>query len=349
MLMRAEDELLVCCARRSLDAKTQARISQLIQEPLDWPTVLSGGWWHRMRPLLHRHLSSQPVGRIPDEFLEELANHATELAVRNLRLSSALENIVAMFEDRQLRMCVFKGPTLSEDAYGDLSLRECGDLDLLVHPDDILDVKNMLIAYGFTSAWDQAEHRRQAFACEFRRQDVELDVHWGLAPGWFNYRIDFDRLWASGMGLSSDTTLARKLCPEDTIVVLCIHGTKHWWGRLKWICDIAELINSNPEMDWNRMYSSADTANARRAVDLGLRLASDLLSAKLPESMRQDLNRCQMTQRLASQVVTWLAHGERAAEQRHLRERFLFRLRLCERVRDRLPQLLHYLWAAPRG
>jgi hypothetical protein len=343
------DELLVCCARVSQNVETQARLSQLVREPLDWPYVLSKSWWHRVRPLVHRHLSSLPAELIPDEVLKELLNQATELAARNLRLASALTEVAGMFEQRQLRMLVFKGPTLSEDAYGNLGLRECGDLDMLVHPDDVPSVQKMLVENGFTSAWDQLERKRQAFGCEFLRNGTELDVHWDLAPGWFNYRVDFDRLWTAGTGLETSFTFARKLSPENAVLVLCIHGTKHWWERLRWICDIAELVNSSPGMHWDRVYAGAERANARRTVELGLRLAADLLSAKLPEHVSQHLNRSPVAQRQSSQVIAWLARGESGAAQRRLRERFLFRLRLCERARDRLPQLVHYLWAAPQG
>ena len=51
--------------------------------------------------------------------------------------------------------------------------------------------------------------------------------------------------------------------------------------------------------------------------------------------------------RLAAQVGVWLGNAEHAAELRKLPDRFLFRMRLCDRLRDRLPQLAHYLMARP--
>ena len=348
-MLTPADELLVCCARVSLDVETETRLSALIREPLDWPYVLSKSWWHRIRPLVHLHLHTQPAGVVPDEILKQLSDAATELAARNLRLASALAEVAALFEQRQLRMLVFKGPTLSEDAYGNLGLRECGDLDLLVHPDDFPSVHELLGEHGFTSAWDRTWQKRQTFGCEFLRNETELDVHWDLAPAWLNYRVDFDRLWTDGSGLDTTTTFSRKLRPEDAVVVLCIHGTKHWWERLRWICDIAELVNRHQTMDWDRVYAAADRANARRTVELGLRLAGDLLSAQLPARIKQYLSRSPVVQRQSSQVTAWLARDGRGAGQRRLGERFLFRLRLCERARDRIPQLLHYLWAAPNG
>jgi hypothetical protein len=342
-----EDQLLICCTRVSQDHEIQNRITQLLARRLDWQTVLNRSWWHRVRPLTYFHLKSQPEGLVPTEVLDELSRHATELAARNLRLSHALDEVASVFEQHKLRMLAFKGPTLTMDAYGDLSLRECGDLDMLVHHDDFPRVKNMLTAHGFTSSWDRVVENREAFACEFLSDEAELDVHWDLAPGWFNYRVDFDQLWERGQCLSDGAHFARKMRPEDAMVVLCIHGTKHWWERLRWACDIAEIVNRGLVKDWDQVHLEAAKANARRAVDLGLQLAGELLSADLPAEIRPDLGRSPVAGRLAAQVGAWLEHAEHGPERRTLRERLLFRLRLCERARDRLPQLVHYLLAVP--
>jgi hypothetical protein len=258
-------------------------------------------------------------------------------------------HVSELFEQSSLRMLVFKGPTLALDAYGDLGLRECGDLDMLIRPHDFPRVKELLIANGFACLWDQiaSERKRQLFACEFQRDGVELDMHWDLAPGWHNYSVNFDLLWEQGHPFEATCQFTRKLRPEDAIDVLCMHGTRHWWERLRWICDIAELINSGCITDWDRVAATATKRRFHRSVWLGLWLASDLLDAELPPEIQSKLERSDDVKQLAAQVGVWLANAERAAEVRRLPDRFLFRMRLCERWRDRLPQLAHYLVTIP--
>jgi hypothetical protein len=340
-----EDELLRCCARVSPTPDALARIEQLVRQPLDWETLLDRSWWHRIRPLTYRHLRAQAAGAVPDHVLLELARHAGELTIRNRRLSQALTDVASMFQGAGLRALVFKGPTLAEDAYGDLCLRECGDLDLLVSGCEFPKIEAMLRSQGFTSWWDRDQANRQVFACEFQRDDATLDVHWKLAPDWLNYRVDFERLWTSGLPTSTSGDLFRKLLPEDAVSVLCIHGTKHWWERLRWIADVAELIDSGLIKDWDRVHRSATQSHALRSVQLGVWLAQELLSAKLPADVRQQLERTSRTRRLGNQVRAWLAESPRAGESRRLRERFLFRMGVCERMRDRVPQIVHYLMA----
>jgi hypothetical protein len=344
-----EDELLICCARVSQSEEIKERLDQLLQKQIDWQIVLERSWWHRIRPLTYRHLTAQPPGRVPAAFLEILGTHARELEQRNATLMKMLRHVAGLFEQSSLPMLVFKGPTLAIDAYGDLNLRECGDLDMLVRPDDFPRVKDMLTSNGFACLWDQiaSERKRQLFACEFQRDGIELDVHWDLAPGWHNYSVDFDLLWENGKPFEQDCQLTRKLSPEDAIDVLCMHGTRHWWERLRWICDIAELVNSGSIADWNKVEIKSAQTRCHRSVWLGLWLASDLLDANLPPEIQGKLESSPVVKRLAAQVGVWLENAENAADVRKLPDRFLFRMRLCERWRDRLPQLAHYLMTLP--
>ena len=344
-----EDELLKCCCRVSPGPEVLARIGKLVQEPLDWSLVAERSWWHRIRPLTCKYLNSQPSGLVPDDVLQDLGEHVTELSERNQRLLNGLHDVAAIFEEAKLRLLVFKGPALAIDAYGDLSLRECGDLDLLLHRDDFEPAAKLLESHGFKCCWDRAEGAtvRQVFACEFDRDGVRLDVHWDLAPGWFNYKVDFDQFCDAGVPLTPQSHFVKKIRPEDSIVVLCIHGAKHWWERLRWIGDIAELINSGQIKDWNRVEAEAAKAHSRRSVFLGLWLAGNLLGAKLPAEVRQKLERQKYVRKLGTQIAAWLTYAEGAAEERSLKDRFLFRMGLCERWRDRVPQIWHYLRARP--
>jgi len=343
-----EDELLLCCAQVSPGSETRARLGQLAARPLDWETVLNRSWWHRIRPLTYRHLISQPPGTVPDSVLAELAGHVSELRERNQRLSRVLANVADYFEAAGLRGLVFKGPTLSEDAYGDLSLRECGDLDLLVDRNDFGRIAEVLTAQGFESWWERDDRNQQLFACEFERSDGTLDVHWELSPAWLNYRVNFARLWETATPLSPDRPGLRKLSPEDTLVVLCIHGAKHWWERLRWISDVAELINRDRVKQWDRVEAAAFDARCWRSVALGLWLAGNLLSARVPSEVMRRLEATPGITRLGQQVRVWLGYAEQSPEMRTTRDRFFFRMGLCERRRDRVSQLVRYLAARPR-
>lgn len=347
----SEDELLRCCARVRVDDCTAERIEQLASRPLDWNVVFERSWWHRIRPLTYQHLCAHVRAHVPDRVLGVFGEHVAELNERNRRLYRGLLDVASYFEQAGIRLLTFKGPTLAIDAYGDLSLRECGDIDLLLHRNDLVAASDVLRSHGFEGAWDvkQPEVADRDFACEFNRPGVQLDVHWDLAPGWLNYRVDFDELWESGIPLVDGMFYVRKIRPEDSMAVLCVHGAKHWWERLRWIGDIAELINGGQIDDWDRVELAASRVHSRRSVHLGLWLARSLLGARLPEEVDRRLRRLRGVDRLGRQVACWLERAEQAASGRSLRDRFSFRMGLCERWRDRAPQIWRYLRERPAG
>jgi hypothetical protein len=346
---RRENDLLRYCCRVSPAREVWNRIDELAQQPLDWSLVLSRSWWHRIRPLVFRHLNALPSCTMPDDVRQKFLEFVAELSARSLRLANTLSGVATLFEQANVRGLVFKGPTLAQDAYGDVTLRECGDLDLLIDGVDFDRMRQVLLDDGFRSCWDSPANRQQLFACEFARSDATLDVHWALAPGWLNYQVDFDRLWRAGSGVNAGGTYLRKLRSEDGVSVLCIHGTKHWWDRLRWLVDVSELINSGQIADWERVESTAAAAHCRRSVSVGLYLAADLLDAELPADVRHQLQRVSGIQRLAAQVRNWLEYAEGGKQVRGFRERFRFRMGVCERVRDQVPQIVQYLFGRSRA
>jgi hypothetical protein len=42
----------------------------------------------------------------------------------------------------------------------------------------------------------------------------------------------------------------RVLDGERLLLALCLHGAAHQWERLIWLADVAELLRSEPDLDW---------------------------------------------------------------------------------------------------
>ena len=68
--------------------------------------------------------------------------------------------------------------------------------------------------------------------------------------------------------------------------MLCVHGAKHFWERLAWIVDIAQLVTVR-EVDWKLLSEIAAERKCSRLLLLGLYLAHEVVGAPLPESVLQ--------------------------------------------------------------
>jgi hypothetical protein len=72
------------------------------------------------------------------------------------------------------------------------------------------------------------------------------------------------------------------LGPEDTVLFLCLHGTKHNWAVLSWLVDLAEVVRGQPDLDWDAVLLWSRLPGRRRPVQLGLHLARRVLEAPVP-------------------------------------------------------------------
>jgi hypothetical protein len=73
------------------------------------------------------------------------------------------------------------------------------------------------------------------------------------------------------------------LDPEITLLVLCMHGSKHAWSRLIWINDIAQVLKSFPDLNWKEVTREAKRSGLWRSLALGILLAHRVADAAVPE------------------------------------------------------------------
>jgi len=116
----------------------------------------------------------------------------------------------------------------------------------------------------------------------------------------------------------------RTFSVEDTMVMLCVHGAKHFWERLAWIQDIANLVGAQP-VDWRALTRIAGEMKCSRLLLLGLLLAHNLFDAPVPpeilERAQNDRNVRWLTQKVNEQYAGVADPGEGVLS------RFAFRIR----------------------
>jgi hypothetical protein len=125
------------------------------------------------------------------------------------------------------------------------------------------------------------------------------------------------------------------------LLILCIHGAKHSWERLGWLCDIAELIDGDHHLDWDRIMAQARDTDNERILLLGLCLARDLLGATLPPDIAVQIDSQTAVQSLAERLRTrLLTETQRPLS---LLEQQLLYPKMRERFMDKLPYWLHLI------
>lgn len=119
---------------------------------------------------------------------------------------------------------------------------------------------------------------------------------------------------------------------------MCVHGTKDLWARLLWVCDVAEVIQKNDDLDWDRIISFSSTSGSLRMLFLGLVLAKDLLDARIPEEVMKNVDADPMARRLAQKIEA--SFFKRSNGVSGILRNSLFYLQVRERLEDRIQYCL---------
>jgi len=91
--MRPEIELLLHCARTSIDASRTERIKALLREDIDWQYLIQTAHAQGVTPLLYRSLHSNCPEAIPKIILNQLQRHFHANSFHNLFLVRELLKI----------------------------------------------------------------------------------------------------------------------------------------------------------------------------------------------------------------------------------------------------------------
>ena len=271
-----------------MDERHALIIQKLSRSPLDWDALLVLGRRHSVFPLLYRQLTAVVRQDVPPEALNRLQEVYRGNTARNLFLLGELERVLRSLAEDGITAIPWKGPTLAIAGYGDLSLRRFVDLDVIVRRDDVERAIAVLTRLGYraepaVSVSQQAFLIRTQHGLAFHRDEGRLivELHWDVA------------------GVGSEVLA---LAPEDVLLSLCVHGSKHLWERLAWVCDIAEWLAAHPGLRWPELLAQAERTGQQRMLLVGLRLAAELLDTPLPETAAKAIDADGVVTRLAAQA-----------------------------------------------
>src|SRR5687767_2140578 len=304
----AINELLLCCARTKPAPEVEARIRAIVNEKqIDWDYLFLLARRHAVVPLVYRQLKNL----VQPEKLQQFKKHYLENSARNVILTAELCRLIKVFGDAGIDAVPYKGPILSLFAYDDLALRRFVDLDVIVKKHDVARARDLLLEdnYALSKPFTveqqelllRTQHNLQ-FTKDSRRLIVEL--HWEVAPHLFASTVQTESLWQHLVPFDLNGTTVRTLSADDLLFSLCVHGSRHLWERLGWICDVAELI-SRRNLNWTALLDRAARADGERMFLLGLHLADKLLNAPLPPEVKR---RCAADKRLESLAADIVEH-----------------------------------------
>ena len=273
--------LRACCG----DPK---QVSQALRPDLRWDEVFKQAAYHRVLPALYVALGN--LAEVPASIQSALRARYLRHCQRAMRFSSELATILRQFDARGIPAIAQKGPALAHVLYGDSTMRQFGDLDLLVRPADVPRAVGALTDLGYEKNLMLSPRQEKAYlqsGCEyvFGRGDERnmVELQWNLLPRFYAVDVDIDELFAQSREVEFEDCRARMLALEDQLIFLCTHAAKHQWAQLGMVRDIGALAGF--DLDWEFVLSQARRLGILRIVLVSLQLADELMGRELAKQV----------------------------------------------------------------
>jgi hypothetical protein len=327
-------------AASSADASSALdRIRRLLEKPVDWEMLLRLADNHGTSSLLYQNLSHL-ADMVPSPTLASLRQGYERNIYKSLFLTRELMRIVDRLDGLGIDAVPYKGVVMSEVYYGDMALRQSGDVDLFVRKRDVGRVKDALRGLEYTTRLvipDEVLEDYIAAGYEWTFDSPAgpnlLELQWALQPRFYAVDFDMDGLFERAAKVTLAGRSVKTPSPEDLLLVLSAHAAKHVWGRLIWLCDIAQILKRG-NLDWDRVQVRTREIGIERILLVTLLLANRLLGTAIPAAIRSRVFADQAAMGLADEIAAALAAGVSYDTERISYFRLMMRLR--ERRADRV-------------
>jgi hypothetical protein len=339
-------EWSLLCAASSADPRESdfarmrsALAPPMLERPIDWETALRLADQHGTSSLLYQNLS-RLADAVPSPVLASLRRRYERNVHKSLFLARELIRILNCLDALGIEVIPYKGVVMSEAYYGDMALRQSGDMDLFVRKRDVARIKNAVNDLGYTPRVPIPEDAEQDYIASGYEYTFDsyagknlLELQWALQPRFYAVDFDMDGLFERAVSVTVAGRRVKTPSPEDLLLVLSVHTAKHVWGRLIWLCDIAQIVKRE-NLNWDWVQSQARELGIERILHITLLLANRLLATPIPPPIENAILADRAARAFADQIAAAVAAGVTYEEQQLSYFRLMIRLR--ERRTDRL-------------
>jgi hypothetical protein len=314
-------------------------IQFLLEKPLGWDAVLRLADQHGVSSLLYQNLARLQNG-VPSSALNSLRQEYERNIHKSLFLTRELFRILDCLDTLGITVVPYKGIVMSEAYYGDMAMRRTGDMDLFVRKQDVARIKNAVRDLGYTPRVPipqdaEADYIASGYECAFDSPMGTnlLELQWALQPRFYAVDFDMEGLFERAVNVTVAGRRVKTPSPEDLLLVLSVHAAKHVWGRLIWLCDIAQILKLE-NLNWDWIHSHARAIGVERILHITLLLTNRFLATAIPapieNAVAADRAALAFTEQIAASVVAGVIYEEEKVSY------FRLMMRLRERPSDRL-------------
>ncbi|MCU0349432.1 MAG: nucleotidyltransferase family protein [Flavobacterium sp.] len=282
-MISKELQLLIESIKIVLLDSSSNLFKSLVNDPkLNWQRVNKLLKYHSIRPIFYQACRNI---NFHNDLVESIGAFTKKQAIKNLNEIVESTRVLTIFKEAGITALPYKGLLFLEKIYENKPLREIGDLDILVTPDDSVKALELLIEDGYKLCIE-GEVSKELLTELIRTtpspevgldkitpfgMNVHIDFHWGINE-FTQYKIDLPSIFNnSEIATFQNNQLPLPNTSSIFKMLLNHHGGRECWVKLKHLADLIafkktypqisydDLIDWSADMDMRKMYVAAES------------------------------------------------------------------------------------------
>ena len=265
----------------------------------DWQRIVELAQKQSVAPMLYARLKERGITPSPAA-AQQLREIYLANAARNTRLLHEVGNIFRALQAADIPVIPLKGAMLAEAVYGNIALRQIGDVDLLVKPVDLKKALDVLRTLGYAPKHPfeiESERRISQHMPQLsKRGGVTLDLHWTIVNPRYNVHFDdndLDQVWSRANPVKIGGVQVLMFSPMDLLWHLCLHASvQHRFDDigLRGFWDMALVIRRyGDQIDWEQFTRRVNQWGIANGVHLALQLTEEWTGVAVPAPVMRSL------------------------------------------------------------
>jgi hypothetical protein len=210
--------------------------------------------------------------------------------IKEFEILKEFFSVCDLLKAEEIEFIPLKGPELSYRLYGDATIRNYNDIDILVNIHNMTRVINLIELTGYKIAYNKWPEKRtiqRKFTTHVNHitfinseKATIIEIHWRLLRTPAISFSGFENLIYRNLSILNFAGRSfRILNNELELLYIIIHGGLHFWSRLKWLLDVDIFIKTQ-NIDWMKFKELTIDLKAEKMVGLCRKIHSDYFSGE---------------------------------------------------------------------
>lgn len=307
-MLPVEVRAVLACARAVVDPGRLAEVCEAISKCPSADSLAEIAAHHGMLGHLHQAVlecAKVPEGLAQPEFAGRLGKVQRASAVRSLGATAKLLALLRRLRESGIDVIPFKGPTLAEQVYGDVTLRSWVDLDLLVPYRQMATTRRILLEEGYQDIgphnvrlMSKARGGWGEIALTSGDRSALVDLHWEVGVHFSRHSLKAEDILQHSQASLLLEQKVIGLSPEDLLLTSLLRGARDRWSVIEGLLAAGMQVRTLPEGDWPGLLDRARRVGCLRRAVVGVAHVCRVLRIDAPPEVLAVLSRDAVARRL---------------------------------------------------